>query len=76
MSSYAFAYCDNLSTVNIEEGFSGNIPKGMFKKCTNLVEIRIPKDAKYISYDAFDDCSRLTTIIVEGNNTLLYSGSG
>lgn len=71
--SGAFRNCINLKKVNIEQGFSANIPGMMFENCKFLTEISIPENVSYIRFCAFSNCNRLTTIKINGAKTKISS---
>ena len=71
--SRAFCNCINLKKVNIEQGFSANIPGMMFENCKFLTEISIPENVSYIRFCAFSNCNRLTTIKINGAKTKISS---
>ncbi len=60
----AFAYCDNLTSVDIPDGVT-NIGISAFRECIALESITIPDSVTNIGNWAFDDCSP----------TIYYSGT-
>lgn len=73
--SEAFFDCINLKKVNIEQGFSANIPGRMFGNCKFLTEIAIPENVPYIGFSVFSNCNRLTTIRINGAKTKISSNA-
>ncbi|MBO4863802.1 MAG: leucine-rich repeat protein [Eubacterium sp.] len=75
----AFAYCDNLSKVIIDDDSSLSIlGKDMFAYCDKLTEIYIPASVTEIDSTAFYGCNSLTTIHYGGspNDWAAITGSG
>lgn len=72
-TSGAFSNCVNLKKVNIEPGFSANIPGMMFGNCKFLTEISIPENISYVGSCAFYNCDRLATITINGAKTKISS---
>lgn len=68
---YAFAYCDNLTTVVFEDGSNlKGIYEGAFCGDGNLESIIVPDSIVEISDFAFYGCSRIKDIPVENNEQL------
>ena len=73
----AFADCDNLTHVVIEDGRK-DIPKGLFYKCTGIKNISIPESVTKIEEAAFQECINLEKIDIPDSVVSLgrYSFSG
>ena len=75
MGVRVFYDCTNLKAVDFEKGYSGNISAYMFNDCTALTDISIPEGVSYIDNDTFCNCSRLSTVTINGSKTRINSGS-
>ena len=63
IGSYAFAYCDSLTSIVIPDGVT-TIGSYAFHGCSSLTEIVMPDGVTSISDRAFRDCTSLTSIII------------
>ncbi|MCR4711626.1 MAG: leucine-rich repeat protein [Clostridia bacterium] len=61
MDSYAFAYCNALTTVTLEEGVI-NVGNYAFESCGALTDVSFPSTFGYISQYGFHNCTGLTAI--------------
>lgn len=61
IQQYAFANCDNVTSVVIPEGVKG-IKENTFDSCVRLTSVTIPASVTYIEKEAFIYCGRLATI--------------
>lgn len=66
IGKYAFAYCDNLTKVDVSNSNSelNWIKDGAFLKCTKLTDINIPNSVTCIGNSAFEGCLNLEKIII------------
>ena len=63
IGSYAFAYCDSLTSIVIPDGVT-TIGSYAFHGCSSLTEIVMLDGVTSISDRAFRDCTSLTSIII------------
>jgi len=61
-----FAFCNNLKTVTFEHGVTAIIDD-LFKECTGIETIQIPKNATYIGYMAFEKCENLQSVTISNS---------
>ena len=69
----AFAYSNNLSTVNFNGGTT--IGNNAFYECSNLVSITIPNSVTTIGDYAFQTCQKLETINIGSGLTSIGQGA-
>ena len=69
IASRTFYNCNNLRSVKIGGGLK-TIKYGAFSSCENLESIDLPEGLEYIA-EAFDDCHRLTDIIIPRSVTYI-----
>ena len=60
---FAFAYCDNLTSVSIGDGVT-SIGEGAFARCSSLKSVSIGDSVTSIGSDAFYDCDSLTSVSI------------
>lgn len=72
----AFADCESLKNIVFNdslERIAGNDPywskSGAFKNCKSLESVSLPSSLRFIYKCAFEDCEKLTTIVVHPDNT-------
>lgn len=70
----AFANCENLNSVTIENGVK-NMGNYAFYNCTNLNSITIPSSLETLGWCAFEGCSNLEEVHFEANSLLTYIDS-
>ncbi len=70
IGSYAFAYCQNLSSVSLPSTLR-SIGNDAFVECKSLPEITLPDGVTSIGVSAFQDCERLTAVHSLGSITAL-----
>ena len=70
----AFANCENLNSVTIENGVK-NMGNYVFYYCTNLNSITIPSSLETLGWCAFEGCSNLEEVHFEANSLLTYIDS-
>jgi len=75
IETYAFLYCENLTSVTIPEGVT-SISWCAFLGCANLTSITIPASVTSIGWGALAQCNALTSITVAAGNTNYTSESG
>ena len=75
IGSYAFASCENLTSVEIANTVV-SIGESVFSYCENLTTIEIPSSVKSIGEATFDGCNSLTTIEVSENNAIYKDSNG
>lgn len=75
ISSYAFAYCENLTTVSMGNNIL-TIGEGAFTECVSLTEITISKTTTMIDDEAFSFCMSLKSITVSPENEVYKSIDG
>ena len=63
ISSDAFAYCDNLTSVTIPDSVT-TIGDYAFTYCTSLTSVVIPDSVTTIDYDAFSGCTSLNAVYI------------
>ncbi len=79
MFNKIFTYCENLSTVIIQDGCT-KIPENAFFSCSSLTNITIPDSVTEIEEYAFYECNNLTSITIPasvnviGDSAFEYSG--
>lgn len=66
IATYAFANCDNLSSVSLPDTLK-EIKEGAFLGCETLSSILIPDSVTIIGDYAFMDCTNLSSIIMSNN---------
>ena len=74
IGSYAFKYCDNLTTVTIPNSVT-YIGTEAFRYCDNLTTVAIPNSVTKIGTDAFNGCSGMTSVSIDSNTILTNSTS-
>lgn len=74
IASHAFAYCTNLTSIQIPEGLT-SIGSYAFAYCTNLISANIPSSVTTIGSYAFVGCSKLQTIIIPDGVTTIDSSA-
>lgn len=67
ISDYAFANCDNLSSVEIIDGANPTFGKGIFKNDASITEINIPDSITTLGVDMFSNCTGLTNLTLSQN---------
>ena len=70
----AFYQCENLKTVNLQEGIT-RVCAGTFWGCSALESINLPSTVTYIGMKAFMDCVALKEIIIPANVTTLHDAT-
>ena len=71
IGNYAFAYCDNLETINIRDNSQiGGIYKSAFYNCIKLKGFSIPSAVQEISEYAFYGCSSMTKADIDVHGEL------
>lgn len=68
ISSYAFAYCKNFSSVNIPDSVT-TIDSYAFAYCSNLISVNIPSSITTIGSYAFAGCTKLQTLLIPNGVT-------
>ena len=63
IGSYAFYYCDNLSSITLPNSIT-SIGYGAFYHCESLPSIIIPKSVNNIGDRAFANCPKLESITI------------
>jgi hypothetical protein len=66
IGSYAFADCDNLTSINIPDSVT-SIGDSAFRECTSLTSVTIGNSVTSIGRYAFDYCSNLIDVYYEGS---------
>ena len=73
IGSYAFDHCTGLTSITIPNSVT-SIGSKAFEYCSSLTSLTIPKSVVNIADDAFvGDCSGLSSIVVDSNNTVYDS---
>lgn len=70
--SYAFAFCSNLTSINIPNSVT-SIGSNAFFGCDSLTSVTIPNSVAIIGTDAFCHCSSLTSITIPDSVTSISS---
>lgn len=68
-----FGNCDNLKTINFEEGIT-EIGESLFANCTGLEEITIPDGVTKMNKEVFGYCPNLKKVILPESITTLANG--
>lgn len=68
-----FCQCPNLTRVTLGTTVLTTIESQAFYQCTNLTELNFPSSLKYINYNAFYDCSKLTSASISSVTYINYS---
>lgn len=72
IGSYAFSECEDLQTVEIQEGVQ-LIGSSAFQKCTSLESVTIPGSVSVIEDSTFAGCEKLGSVIISSGITTIKS---
>lgn len=75
IEKYAFDECHDLAGLVINNGVEV-IRSWAFQDCQKLTKIKIPRSVTQLYYDTFNVCYGVTSIEVEGGNTVYDSRNG
>ena len=64
----AFWYCDNLTSINLEDTGIETIGVNTFSGCTSLANVILPDTVKTIGIAAFQSCTGLTDLYFTSTN--------
>ncbi len=73
---WAFRGCESLTSITIPNSITsiaGYVCEGAFWCCSSLTSITIPSSVMSIGYAVFNDCSGLTSLVVEKGNVMYDS---
>ena len=73
----AFSECSKLTkaTMNCTVLVNGKFGSGVFKNCTSLTSVTIPKCCELIEYFAFEGCTSLSQITIPDKVTAIQTGA-
>ena len=74
IGSYAFAYCDSLTSVTISDSVT-SIGSGAFYSCDSLTSVTIPDSVTSIGSVAFAHCDSLTSVTIPDSVTSIGSSA-
>ena len=71
IDDYAFAYCDNLTSIEIPDGVT-YIGNSAFRACSKLASIAIPDGVTSIGVDMCESCTSLNSVNIPASVTQIY----
>lgn len=71
ISPQAFAFCENLTNVDLSDTTVRQIPEKCFQNCTNLGQITLPESAIQVDDNAFAGVNRLCTVTIPNPSCVL-----